>query len=157
MTLDRQNCSAEAICACIASMFGVRKTEVGLLQISGSLLKFLYPVELKDTGAIPLSSSAIAASTARNRRADVFNSFTRIKHSSVFELVKLGDNEGLNPEAIQKLMSAPILSPDKEVIGVIQVSRKGQSAAAAGPDFTDSDLGKLTSVALSVGKLMVRK
>jgi GAF domain len=155
--LDPQNCTVEEICTCVAQIFGVRKTEVGLLQTSGSLLKFLYPPELKETGAIPLSSSAVAASTARGRRADIFNSFTRIKHSSVFELVKLGADDGLDPEAIQKLMSAPILSPRGEVIGVIQVSRKGQSAATAGPDFTADDLERLKSVAVSIGKLMVGK
>jgi len=38
-------------------------------------------------------------------------------------------------EAIQKMISAPILL-DGKVIGVIQVSRKGANPASAGLDFT---------------------
>lgn len=153
--LEPQDCSPEAICACVAKIFGVRKSEVALLESSGSLLKFLHPTELKAMGVIPVSSSAVAARTARTRRADLFNTFTRTQHSSVFEVVKLGDT-GTDKEVIQKLMSAPVFSPNEEVIGVIQVSRKAHSPAAAGPDFSPDDLQKLKSAAISVGKLMTR-
>ena len=147
------DCTPEAICTCVAKIFGVRKSEVALLERSGSLLKFLYPYELKTMGVIPMSSSAVAARTARTRRADLFNAFTRVQHSSVFEVVKLGD-AGTDTEVIQKLMSAPVFSPSEEVIGVIQVSRKAHSPTAAGPDFTSDDLQKLKSAALSVGTLL---
>jgi len=141
----------ESICACVAKIFQVRETEIALLERSGWLLNFLYPVELKAAGAIPLSSSAVAALTARTKRAELFNSFTQVKHFSVFELVKLG-NTGLDEQVIQKLMSAPILNTHGEVIGVIQVSRKAPRPAAAGPDFTLDDLRKLESVARFLGK-----
>ncbi|MGO9086757.1 MAG: hypothetical protein ACLQBK_16140 [Candidatus Sulfotelmatobacter sp.] len=93
----------------MAKIFHVKETEVALLELGGSLLNFLYPAELKTAGAIPLSSSAVAARTARTRQAELFNSFTQIKHFSVFELVKLGDT-GLDAQVIQKLMSAPVLA-----------------------------------------------
>src|SRR6266498_3899488 len=112
---ESQNCSPETICACVAKTFGVRTNEVALLESSGSLLKFLYPSELKSAGVIPISSSAAAARTARTRRADLFNTFTRVQHSSVFEVVKLGD-AGTDTDVIQKLMSAPIFSPSEKVI-----------------------------------------
>jgi hypothetical protein len=115
------------------------------------LLNFLYPTELKTAGAIPLSSSAVAARTAQTKRAELFNSFARVKHFSVFELVKLGDT-GLGEQVIQKLMSAPIVTPNGEVIGVIQLSRKASRPEAAGPDFTPADLRKLESVARVVGR-----
>lgn len=148
--------SPASICACVAKIFQVKETEVGLLELSGSLLNFLHPAELKTAGSIPLSSSAVAAATARTKRAELFNSFTRVKHSSIFELVKLGDT-GLDAQVIQKLMSAPVLARDGRVLGVIQVSRKAPRPAAAGPDFTPDDLRKLESVALFVGKLMARR
>jgi len=110
--LEPQDCPPEAICACVANIFGVRKTEVALLESSGSLLKFLYPTELKAMGVIPISSSAVAARTARTRRADLFNTFTRIQHSSVFEVVKIGD-AGTDTEVIQKLMTAPVFPTRK--------------------------------------------
>jgi GAF domain len=151
--MDSAESTPEAICACVARIFHVKETEVALLELSGSLLNFLYPAELKTAGAIPLSSSAVAARTARTKQAELFNSFPKVKHASIFELVKLGDT-GLDAQVIQKLMSAPVVTKKGEVIGVIQVSRKAPRPAAAGPDFTPEDLRKLESVARFVGGLM---
>jgi len=149
--LEASESTPESICASVAKMFQVRETEVALMELSGNLLTFLYPAELKTAGAIPLSSSAVAARTAQTKRAELFNGFTQVKHSSVFELVKLGDT-GLDEQVIQKLMSAPVLAPNGEVVGVIQVSRKAPRPAAAGQDFTSDDLRRLESVARFVGK-----
>src|SRR5271165_802635 len=149
-TLETSDGSPDSICACVAKIFRVTETEVALLELSGSLLNFLYPCELRTAGAIPLSSSAVAARTARTKQAELFNSFTQVKHLSIFELVKLGDS-GLDEQVIQKLMSAPVLARNGEVIGVIQVSRKAPRPAAAG-DFTPDDLQKLESVARFLGK-----
>ena len=96
----------------------------------------------------------MAARTARTKHAELFNDFTQVKHFSIFELVKLGDT-GLDDQVIQKLMSAPVLDKNGEVIGVIQVSRKAPRPAAAG-DFTSYDLQKLKSVASLVGRLMAK-
>jgi hypothetical protein len=153
--LDSVDGTPESICACVASIFRVRATEVALLELNGSLLTFLHPAELRTAGAIPLSSSAVAARTAQSKQSALFNSFTQVKHHSVFELVKLGDT-GLDDQVIQKLMSVPVLAGNGEVIGVIQVSRKAPRPAAAGPDFTPDDLQKLESVARFVGTLMAR-
>lgn len=150
---DLQESTPESICAWVAKIFHVKETEVGLLELGGSMLNFLYPAELKTAGAIPLSSEAVAARTARTKQAELFNSFTQVKHSSIFELVKLGDT-GLDAGIIQKLMSVPVLARRGEVVGVIQVSRKAPRPAAAGPDFTPEDLRKLESIALHVGRLM---
>jgi hypothetical protein len=40
------------------------------------------------------------------------------------------------------------------VIGVIQISRKGSSAANAGPDFDAGDLGKILALCKPLGKLL---
>lgn len=154
-SLESGDSSPESICACVAKVFQVKETEVGLLELGGSMLNFLYPAELKTAGAIPLSSSAVAARTARTKEAELFNSFTQVKHSSIFELVKLGDT-GLDAQVIQKLMSAPVFNRSGEVMGVIQVSRKAPRPAAAGPDFTPEDLRKLESVASYVGRMMTK-
>jgi hypothetical protein len=151
--LDSQDSTPESICTAVANLFGVKKTEVALLEKTGSLLRFVHPPKLKTAGAIPLSSSAVAARTARTKRPDLFNAFTKVKHSSVFEVVKLGEH-GSDVEVIQKLMSAPVLDRGGIVIGVLQVSRKAHTLAAAGPDFTSEDLQKLESAAAAIGKLM---
>ncbi len=155
-SLDSSDTTPDSLCACVAQIFRVRKTEVALLELSGSLLNFVYPPELRTAGAIPLSSSAVAARTARTREAELFNGFAEVKHFSVFELVKLGDI-GLDDQVIQKLMSAPIPGKNREIIGVIQVCRKAPRLAAAGPDFAPEDLQKLESVARFMGKVMANR
>src|SRR6202162_1753570 len=153
--LEASESTPESICASVAKMFQVRETEAAVLELSGNLLTFLYPAELKTAGAIPLSSEAVAARTARTKQAELFNGFTEVRHFSIFELVKLGAT-GLDDQVIQKMMSAPVLGGNGEVEGVVQVSRKAPRPAAAGPDFTAEDLRKLESVAEFVGALMAK-
>jgi hypothetical protein len=62
----------------------------------------------------------------------------------VFEAVPITEDE--RGEAIQKIMSAPILQ-ERKVAAVIQISRKGKTAADAGPDFTHPQLRELKLVA----------
>ena len=141
----------------MARTFQVRKTEVALLAIQGRSLKFLFPAELRSAGSIPLSSSAVAAKTAQTKKAERYNTFTNVKHSSVFEMVRLGTGEeSPDTQVIQKLMTAPILDSGGEVWGVIQISRKGATPAAAGPDFSEADLEKLERSCQSVAKVMPR-
>ena len=147
--------SPESICACVARVFQVRESEVALLELNGRLLNFIYPAELKTLGAIPLASSSVAARTARTKQSEFFNGFAQVNHFSVFELVKLGET-GLDAQVIQKLMSAPVVAGNGEVIGVIQVSRKAPRPQAAGPDFTLDHLRKLELVAYFVGRLMAK-
>jgi hypothetical protein len=142
----------EQLCAALAKVFGVRRDEVALLRLQGRMLHFVFPAELRAAGAIPLSSSAVAARTAGARKAELFNSFVRVKHSSVFEMVKLGSQDSRpDPEVrvIQKLMTAPVLAKDGAVVGVVQISRKGPTLASAGPDFTLDEL-RLLELAGSV-------
>ncbi len=148
-----QAASPDKFCVALAKLFGVRPTEVALLRLEKSLLRFLYPDELKTAGAIPVSSSsAIAAHTATTRKIEIFNSFAKVKHASIFETVKLADKNNQEHQSIevqteqpsiQKLMSAPIMNPQQRAIGVLQVCRKGFSATSAGPDFIDADLKQL--------------
>jgi len=141
----------------IACKFGVQEDEVGILLLEGSTLVFCHPSRLKGVGRIPLnSSSSIAARTASTRRSEVLNHFAQVKHTSFFEAVKLSQSEiedGQRPDlsscVIQKLMTAPVME-GKKVRGVIQVSRKGASPTAAGPDFTQEDLQQLTEMASAV-------
>jgi len=138
----RDSQELEQISRQIASLFQVQSDEVAVLSLSstGRDLGFLLPEKLRGVGTLPLSSTtALAARTARDRRADVINNFASSRHASVFEGVYTGPS---NSCIIQKIMSAPILRGDK-VVGVAQISRKGNSVDAAGADFTPYDLKKL--------------
>jgi hypothetical protein len=130
----------------LAKVFRVQHAEVALLRLEGGLLKFVFPEHLRTTGAIPISSKAIAAHTALSKKAEIFNNFARVKHASIFETIKPVGVEAeappLHPEPIQKLMSVPILDPQQSVLGVIQISRKGLDPRFT-QDFSREDLHDL--------------
>jgi len=131
----------------IGKLFGVAADEVAVLELarSGKALKFVLPEKLRVVGQIPLTSTtALAARTVRDRRADIVNNFATSRHAIVFEGVALGLGRKQN-EVIQKIMSIPILNGDK-VIRAAQISRKGISLASSGPDFTAKDLTDLQAI-----------
>lgn len=113
----------------------MRTDEVAILGVSTRWrhLHFMVPTALKNVGFIPLTSkSALAARTARDNRPEINNDFAAVRHATVFEGVKAAATSG---ESIQKILSAPILN-DGKLVGVIQISRKGDTPASVGPDFT---------------------
>src|SRR3977135_718125 len=131
-------------CMILAKVFHVQYTEVALLRLEAGLLRFIFPEHLRTTGAIPLSSKAVAAHTALSKKAEIFNNFAKVKHASIFETIKPSgtDTEEARPAPIQKLMSVPILDRDSNVLGVIQISRKGLDSRFP-QDFSREDLHDL--------------
>jgi hypothetical protein len=145
--------SLPAVAEKIAKELRVKGDEVAILAVSNRWrhLHFLVPHVLKNVGFIPLTStSALAARTARESRPEINNKFSAVPHASVFEGVKAATMTG---ESIQKIISAPILF-DGKVVGVMQVSRKGDSGASAGPDFTAEELGRVLAICKPLGKLV---
>lgn len=139
----------------ISRLFQVQTTEIALLRLEHNFLRFIFPDELKTSGAIPLSSSSsIAAHTASSKRTELFNNFTKIKHIRLFETVKLPTPEGerVQQPLIQKLISAPIQTDDGKVRGVIQICRKGLDAIDAGPDFSMDDVHRLEAATKVLAK-----
>ncbi len=145
-----QGVTALDLCMVLAKIFRVQYTEVALLKLETGLLRFIFPEHLRTTGAIPLSSKAVAAHTALSKKAEIFNNFARVKHASIFETIKPETNATAEePSAlapIQKLMSVPIMDRDSKVVGVIQISRKGLDPKFA-QDFSREDLHDLELVA----------
>src|SRR5271155_5546937 len=87
----------------IGRTFGAQPDEVAIMELvpSGKWLKFVLPDKLRQVGSIPLTSTvALAARTARERRADIVNNFALARHASVFEGVPIGRREG---QSIQKI------------------------------------------------------
>lgn len=142
-----QGVSALDLCMVLAKIFHVQYSEVALLRLDKGLLRFVFPEYLRTTGAIPLSSKAVAAHTALSKKAEIFNNFARVKHASIFETIKpAAENNTLDetapPAPIQKLMSVPIMDRGSNVVGVIQISRKGLDPKFA-QDFSREDLHDL--------------
>jgi hypothetical protein len=144
----------------LAKVFSVHPEEVAILKVASQNLGFVYPARLAHVGSIPMNTgNSVAARTATTKRAECINNFAQTKHASVFEAVDLGDAPKVIPgqkiekhqHVIQKLMSVPVIGA-AGVAGVIQVSRKGESAPASGPDFSPMDLQKLTAIAGALAK-----
>jgi GAF domain-containing protein len=143
----------EALTGKIAKELHVKAEEVAILGVSNKWkhLHFLAPAALKNVGFIPLTSkSALAARTARESRPEINNDFAAMRHATVFEGVKAPTTSG---ETIQKIISAPILN-EGQVVGVIQISHKGENAKVAGPDFSADDLGKVLAICRPLGRLV---
>lgn len=158
--LLKENPSPEKFCAELCKTFRVRATEIALLQLEKGLLRFLHPEQLKTAGTIPVSSSSsIAAHTAVTRKVELFNTFAKVKHASIFEKVRLDapekerdENQPPEQAPIQKLMSAPVLNHEGKVLGVIQVCRKAFELSAAGRDFDLDDLHHLELAAKALAQ-----
>jgi hypothetical protein len=130
----------------ISKTFRVETHEVAILGLTPDerSLRFLAPDNLRTVGQIPLSSTkSLAARTVREKRPEVINHFTVVPHASVFEAVPIAEERQGDP--IQKIMSSPV-ALGHQVIGVVQVSRKGKALADAGPDFTHSQLRELKTI-----------
>ncbi|MBV9573690.1 MAG: hypothetical protein JOY93_06520 [Acidobacteriales bacterium] len=147
--------TADEFCSALADFLAVRATEVAMLSLRNGLLRFLSPKELTTAGTIPVSSSsAVAAHTAVSRKIELFNSFARVKHVSIFETLKFSrDPQQSDSAPIQKLMTAPVMDENRKVLGVLQVCRKGSDLQSAGPDFTWDDLHQLESAAQAASQL----
>ena len=152
--LARPNSTPEQAREELSKLFNVGLNEIALYKLEKGLLRFLFPVELKTAGTIPVSSSiAVSARTAAEKKAELFNNFTKVKHASVFESVKGNQKEAKQSDQlpIQKLISAPILDRDGDVVGVIQICRKGADLSC-GPDFSLEDLKQVELAAKALGE-----
>src|SRR5450755_3223540 len=143
--------SSDRVCLKLAQILRVRRGEVALLRLEKGSLRFIFPPELRSAGVLPLSGSAVAARTASTRTPLLSNAFMRVKHVSLFEAVRLGaeaEEEDRSQEQmpIQKIMSVPVVHAGN-VMGVIQISRKGLDASLSGADFTGDDLKQLEKAA----------
>lgn len=148
--------SSDRVCLKLAQILKVRRNEVALLRQEKGSLRFIYPAELRSAGVLPLSGSAVAARTASTRAPLLSNSFMRVKHVSLFEAVKLSaadeEDRGQEQMPIQKIMSVPVIGSGN-VMGVIQVSRKGLDVSVAGADFTADDLKQLEQAAAILSRM----
>lgn len=134
----------------ISKHYSVHHHEVAIFVLSDDarFLKFVVPEKLQAVGQIPLTSTnSLAARTARDKKPEVINHFSVVPHASVFEAVPLVEEQ--RGEPIQKIMSAPMIF-EKKLIGVIQISRKGPTAAESGADFTHPELRELKIIADTV-------
>jgi hypothetical protein len=130
----------ERVVKTVGSAFGVKHDEVAILILTSDEreLRFLAPRKFASLGTIPVTKrDSIAVNILAKKSGEAMNNVPMVKHVAFFESVKLRDRA----VPIQKMITVPILH-EGNAVGVAQISRKGESPAEAGPDFTAADVKK---------------
>ena len=148
--------NSEKLAVELAKAFHVQQEEVGILRLEKDGLVFVHPLKLHNVGKIPLNSPAVAVRTVNSKKGEIINNFAHTRHTTFFEMVDVSSKPGQKKaskeeQIIQKLMSVPVISVG-QVVGVVQICRKGATAPAAGPDFIPAELQKLVTMAASLAK-----
>ncbi|MBI5142676.1 MAG: hypothetical protein HZA20_10900 [Nitrospirae bacterium] len=137
----------------LAEAFAVNADEVAILLLAdnGQMFRFGYPIKLYvgKMNVFPVGSQSIAAQVFRAKLGRVDNDATKVRHLSFYEQIRLSDRPA---SLIQKMMTAPIVTPTGKVIGVSQISRKGTSLEDSGAAFSQSDLIQLVDISRATAK-----
>ena len=145
---------AERVVKAVGSLFGAKNDEVAILirTSDGAHLRFVAPRKFSDLGTIPVTKrDSIAVNVLGRKTGEAMNNVPMVKHVAFFESVKL--REKMVP--IQKMITVPILL-EGEAVGVAQVSRKGETPAEAGPDFSQADVKRAQDIFEAVAPYLVK-
>ena len=144
---------ADLVARGASEALGRQVDEIGILiaGTDGKYLRFVAPRKLCDLGTIPTTKRDSIAVTVFTRKAgEANNNVPLVRHVAFFESVKV--TEKVMP--IMKMVTVPIVA-DGQVIGVAQVSKKGDNLAEAGPDFNQTDVRKVTDYFDSMGGFLL--
>jgi hypothetical protein len=134
---------ADLVARDAAEVLGRQAEEIGILiaGASAKYLRFVAPRKLCDLGTIPITKrDSIAVSVFTRKMGEANNNVPLARHVAFFESVKIAGK--IQP--IMKMVTVPIVV-EGEVIGVAQVSKKGDTLAEAGPDFNGADVRKVAA------------
>jgi len=144
---------AELVARGAAESLGRQVDEIGILILGtdGKYLRFAAPRQLCDLGTIPTTKrDSIAIGVFNRKVAEANNNVPLARHVAFFESVKV--SEKVLP--IMKMVTVPIMV-DGQVIGIAQVSKKGDNLMEAGPDFSQSDVRKAVEFFESKGGFLL--
>jgi hypothetical protein len=140
---------AERVVKTVTAKFTCKPDEVAILILStdNRHLRFVAPRKFTELGTIPVTKrDSIAVNVLQRKAGEAMNNVPMVKHVAFFESVKIRDRVA----PIQKMITVPILYKGTAV-GVAQISRKGETPAEAGADFTVADVKKAQEFFESVG------
>lgn len=143
----------ERVVKAVSQAFSCKQEEVAilLLSVDGKHLRFIAPRRFAELGSIPTSKrDSIAVGVVSRRAGDVINNVPMVKHVSFFESIKVKDK----PVPIQKMVTTPLVVRG-QAVGVVEISRKGESVRDAGPDFTPADLKRAQELFDAIAPLLV--
>ena len=143
---------ADRVVKAVSHAFSCKQDEVAILLLStdGRHLRFVAPRRFAELGSIPVTKrDSIAVGVLQRRAGEVINNVPMVKHVSFFESIKLRDR----PVPIQKMVTVPLIVRGQP-LGVAEISRKGETARDAGPDFTPADLRRAQEMLDAVASLL---
>ena len=145
---------ADRVVKAVCTQFGNKSDEVAILMTTSDRkhLRFAAPRKFTELGTIPVTKRDSIAVTIFNRgTGEAMNNVPMVKHVAFFESVKIRDR--VSP--IQKMVTVPIVH-ESQVVGVAQISRKGETPAEAGPDFTSADVTRAEELFNAVAPYLVQ-
>ena len=150
----RRGAALEILVDTLREAFVLRPDEVAILLVSpdGAVLSFAYPVELAAGGsnAFPVALPSLAGRVAVEGVSVCSNRLPEEPHLGFYERVAV---RGMQPVPIQKLLAVPLRESGAGILGVIEISRRGETRAEAGPDFGPEEqqrLARLVGMAAAV-------
>ena len=104
-------------------------------------LAFTYPTHLAGGNMIPIDRDSFAGRAVLEKTVLIENNAAKEEHRDVFERIPGPDGQA---RTIQKMLAAPFFDQQGNVLGIIEISRTGNTPADAGPDFSPKDGENLT-------------
>lgn len=132
--------SAEFLLKALARDETTGRVAILMLLPEFNQLTFAYPRYLAQGNTLPVDHESFAGRVLLRKEMLIENNVPDEPHKDFFE--RIPDESG-NIRPIQKMLAAPLVNPEGNAIGVVEVSRTGNSAAEAGPDFTSQDAANL--------------
>ncbi|MFA5028613.1 MAG: hypothetical protein WC713_12150, partial [Candidatus Methylomirabilota bacterium] len=128
----RRGAALEILVDTLREAFVLRPDEVAILLVSpdGAVLSFAYPVELAAGGsnAFPVALPSLAGRVAVEGVSVCSNRLPEEPHLGFYERVAV---RGMQPVPIQKLLAVPLRESGAGILGVIEISRRGETRAEA--------------------------
>lgn len=148
--------AASSIATHVGEILKVHPEEVAIMLLTSTMqsLKFIHPKQLFNAGSvIPINhKSAIAATVFQSKKGKVDNKITESKHLKFFENVR---NLELKTKPIQKMIALPIIF-NGNTLGVVELSRKGETPEKAGSNFTQNDATTLLAIVNEVAPFLLK-
>lgn len=143
--------AADFLCLALAKEHG--QAAVLMLTPEDSRLTFVYPKHLAGGNSIPLSRDSFAGRVVLDQRSLIENNVSEEPHKDVFERIPGPSGQ---TRQIQKMIASPVFDGAGKAVGVVELSRTGDSPAAAGEDFKPVDMQNLEKCCRAFAPFIVR-
>lgn len=140
---------------CLALAKDTERGQAAVLMVipEDSRLTFVYPNHLAGGNSIPLSRDSFAGRVVLEQRSLLENRMSEEPHKDVFERIPGPSGKA---RQIHKMIASPIFDSTGKAVGVVEVSRTGDSPAASGEDFKPVDLQNLEKCCRAFAPFIVR-